>query len=74
MSNTIFVSDRVLPASRSERPGLFSRFWRSLMQSRLNQARREVNLYLSRLDDEELEQLGYRRSEISGDVASHYRL
>ncbi|WP_224408114.1 hypothetical protein [Afifella sp. IM 167] len=74
MSSTIFVTDRVLPEGRGERTGFFSRLSRAVMHSRLQQAKREVNLYLSRLDDDELEQLGYRRSEISRDVASHYRL
>jgi len=73
MSSTIFVTDRVLPARSGERTGFFSRLMRSVMASRLNQARREVNLYLSRLDDEELERLGYRRTEVSQNVASHYR-
>jgi hypothetical protein len=53
-----------LPSARSTRAGFFKRFFQSMVAAREAQALRYVSGYLSRLSDEQLENLGLTRSEI----------
>ncbi|WP_026379533.1 hypothetical protein [Afifella pfennigii] len=66
-------SDCPAPDGYAAGPGLLKRLARAMAASRLCGARREINLYLSRLDDEELRRLGFRRAEIAKNRASDFR-